>query len=287
MTIQDFIKEYNKKQSEINKPECKQIIALDLETTGLDFTSDKIIQIAATKYDGITLKPVEGFNTYINPGKNVSISLGGYLKCGITLNDLKDSPSFDYLADEFIEFLGDSSVGLIGYNIKGFDIPFLTKKLAQIGKQIDFTGRFIYDASEIEHYIHKADQISTFIRYYHQKPEELGLKPHDARFDIQMSMCIMNKQVENMGDNYNEYNLFTNIIDNNNFVKYHIVSGLAFDELNRTEQLVFTKGKYYNCPVFMVAKYDPEYIKWVFRKQSKECVNIIKEELKKHNIVIH
>lgn len=283
MTIQDFIKEYNKGQLENNKPECKQIIALDLETTGLDFPSDKIIQIAATKYDAVTLKPVEGFNTYINPGKNVNISLGGYLKCGITLNDLKDSPEFEDIAGEFIKFLGDNSVGLVGYNIKGFDIPFLTKKLAQISKHIDFTGRFIYDASEIEHYIHKADQISTFTRYYHQKPEELGLKPHDARFDIQMSMCIMNKQLENMGDNYNEYNIFTNIIDNNNFVKYHIVSGLVFDELNGTEQLVFTKGKYYNCPVFMVAKYDQEYIKWVFRTQSKECINIIKKELKKHN----
>lgn len=278
MTIQEFVSNYNKNKEKQDK--CKYLVTLDIESTGLDFNEDQIIQLAMIKYDAETLKPVEGFNTLFKPEIKVNISLGAYLKHGLSLDDLKDSPKFSELVDEVVEFFGGNETGIVGYNIKGFDLPFLSKKIRQCGfKHIDFTNRFIYDVYEIEKYYNGMDQCSVFERYYNKTPEAMGMKRHDARDDIKMSLCIMNKQLETHVDTEwradNICNNYNNIIDNNNFVEYKIIENTKFDNINNTKQLVFTKGKYYNCPVKLVNLYDKEYIKWVKRTQSQECIKEI------------
>lgn len=278
MTIQEFVSNYNKNKEESNK--CKYLVTLDIESTGLNFDTDQIIQLAMIKYDVETLKPIESFNTLFKPETKVDISLGAYLKHGLSLDDLKDSPKFSELVDEVIEFLGGNETGIIGYNIKGFDLPFLSKKIKQCGiRYIDFTERFIYDIYEIEKYYNGMDQCSVFERYYNKTPEDMGLKRHDARDDIKMSMYIMNKQLKTRisteSDADNIYTNYNNIIDNNNFIEYKLIKNTKFDNINNTKQLVFTKGKYYNCPVSLVNLYDKEYIKWVKRTQSQECIKEI------------
>lgn len=278
MTIQEFVSNYNKNKEKQDK--CKYLVTLDIESTGLDFNEDQIIQLAMIKYDAETLKPIEAFNTLFKPETKVNISLGAYLKHGLSLDDLKYSPKFSELVDEVMEFLGENETGIVGYNIKGFDLPFLSKKIRQCGfKHIDFTNRFIYDVYEIEKYYNGMDQCSVFEHYYNKTPEAMGMKRHDARDDIKMSLCIMNKQLETHVDTEwradNICNNYNNIIDNNNFVEYKIIENTKFDNINNTKQLVFTKGKYYNCPVKLVNLYDKEYIKWVKRTQSQECIKEI------------
>lgn len=278
MTIQEFVSNYNKSKEESNK--CKYLVTLDIESTGLNFDTDQIIQLAMIKYDVETLKPIESFNTLFKPETKVDVSLGAYLKHGLALDDLKDSPKFSELVDEVMEFLSGNETGIVGYNIKGFDLPFLSKKIKQCGfRHIDFINRFIYDVYEIEKYYNEMDQCSVFERYYNKTPESMGMQRHDAHDDIKMSLCIMNKQLETHITTECEAdticNNYNNIIDNNNFVEYKLIENTKFDNINNTKQLVFTKGKYYNCPVSLVNLYDKEYIKWVKRTQSQECIKEI------------
>lgn len=94
-------------------------VVVDIETTGLSPSEDKIIQLSAIKY--IDNKEIAVFNEYINPHTKLSdfiINLTGITQdivdCGKELNDIKD---------DFISFYGD--LPLVGHYINGFDIKFL------------------------------------------------------------------------------------------------------------------------------------------------------------------
>lgn len=94
-------------------------VVVDIETTGLSPSEDKIIQLSAIKY--IDNKEIAVFNEYINPHTKLSdfiINLTDIsqdvVDHGKELNDIKD---------DFISFYGD--LPLVGHYINGFDIKFL------------------------------------------------------------------------------------------------------------------------------------------------------------------
>ena len=99
-------------------------VSIDVETTGLDFKNDKIIEVSACKYINGQLN--DTFSSLVNPG--VSISPFITKLTGINNSDLFDKPSFNEISSEFIEFIKDQP--LIGHNVT-FDINFINKELNQ------------------------------------------------------------------------------------------------------------------------------------------------------------
>lgn len=98
-----------------------EFISLDIETTGLDFKSgDRIIQLSATHViDGVE---AEYFDTYVQG----TLAVDDFIQelTGITNQDLLNAPTLDQVRAEFVEFVGSHPI--VGWNIKRFDIPFLT-----------------------------------------------------------------------------------------------------------------------------------------------------------------
>ena len=108
----------------------KRNIVLDTETTGLSINEGhRIIEIGCVELinDKIT---GEKFHTYINPERSIPIETT--LIHGITDSDVQDQPIFAEIADEFLSFIGDST--LIIHNA-GFDISFLNHELKNINKK--------------------------------------------------------------------------------------------------------------------------------------------------------
>lgn len=103
-------------------------VVLDTETTGLNYKEgEKIIEIGCVEtYNGRITGSV--YQIYINPMKNVS--LGAFKVHGISNEFLKDKPTFDKIAQDLIEFLGDAP--LVIHNSK-FDVPFLNHELHLCG----------------------------------------------------------------------------------------------------------------------------------------------------------
>ncbi len=97
----------------------KPIVFIDLETTGLNPSADIIVEITLLKLD---LDGNEKFITkLINP--EVPIPEEATAIHGIRDSDVAGKPTFKECAQEIMVFLGDSDIG--GFNIKGFDLPFL------------------------------------------------------------------------------------------------------------------------------------------------------------------
>ena len=83
----------------LNKPLC----VFDLETTGLDISKDRIVQIAILKVHPDGKK--EELNLVINPQINISESNAAIH--GITNEIVKDAPTFKQAAKEIAEFIGE------------------------------------------------------------------------------------------------------------------------------------------------------------------------------------
>ena len=94
-------------------------VVVDIETTGLSPSEDKIIQLSAIKY--IDNKEIAVFNEYINPHTKLSDFIINLT--GITQDVVDHGKELNDIKDDFISFYGD--LPLVGHYINGFDIKFL------------------------------------------------------------------------------------------------------------------------------------------------------------------
>ncbi len=118
-------------------------IFLDIETTGLSFKDNhKIVEIACVEtLDFIPTKKV--FHKIINPNRSVPDE--AFKIHGFSTEFLKDKPSFNEIAEEFLNFIKNKD--LIIHNAS-FDIPFLNHELNLIKKE-SITNNKIIDTLEI------------------------------------------------------------------------------------------------------------------------------------------
>lgn len=111
----------------------KTYVAIDIETTGLNPKTDRIIEIGAIKIvDG---KTSDTFQTLINPRKNLSEFIENLT--GIRDEDLQDAPDIDEVMNEFLDFC-DGFI-LLGHNIM-FDYSFIKKNAVNLGMEFEKEG---------------------------------------------------------------------------------------------------------------------------------------------------
>jgi len=101
------------------KGSFESIVVIDTETTGLAPSKDRIIELAAVKFDNG--RPVAAFHTFVNPEKPLSAEAQSINK--ITENQLKDAPTISAVLPAFDEFVGSKSI-VVGHNLE-FDLKFL------------------------------------------------------------------------------------------------------------------------------------------------------------------
>jgi DNA polymerase-3 subunit epsilon/ATP-dependent DNA helicase DinG len=95
-------------------------VALDLETTGLEPSSDAIIEVAAVKFDqqGVVQ---ETFSTLVNPGRPIPYRI--QTLTGIAPEEVAEAPPMDAVAPRLQQFIADHPI--VGQNVLGFDLRFL------------------------------------------------------------------------------------------------------------------------------------------------------------------
>ncbi len=102
----------------------QELVAVDLETTGFDPETDRIIEIGAVRVrltpDGI--EPGERFNTFVDPGRDIGAPITRLT--GIHDRDLIGAPSAPDAVARFAAFAGDAT--FVGHNV-GFDLAFLER----------------------------------------------------------------------------------------------------------------------------------------------------------------
>ena len=128
----------------------RPLAIFDLETTGLNITQDRIVEIAVIKAypDGSE----EHFHRRINP--EMAIPNETSLIHGIYDQDIVNEPTFSEIADELVDFIGDAD--LAGYNSNKFDIPVLSEELLRVGNNFDVSNRKFVDVQNGWQIVHHA-----------------------------------------------------------------------------------------------------------------------------------
>jgi len=110
------------------------IVALDLETTGLDSSKDTIIEVALIKIDSQTFNVVDTYNTFINPEREIPEIISEITN--IRDVDVQDAPIFSGISSDIQNFIGD--LPILGHNTK-FDKDFL------VSHGIDLQNNLVLD----------------------------------------------------------------------------------------------------------------------------------------------
>lgn len=99
-----------------------EFVALDVETTGLKANRQRIIEIAAIRYRHGQVE--RSFETFLNPQRGIPEFITKLTT--ITNEHVREAPTFAQVADEVVEFIGDSLI--VGHNVR-FDISFMNAEL--------------------------------------------------------------------------------------------------------------------------------------------------------------
>lgn len=173
-------------------PLDRPLIIFDLETTGLAPGEDRIIEIAYEKIspDG----EIVAYCQRINPGK--PIPEGASRINGIFDRDVAESPSFAKLSYELWSMFEGADVG--GFNIIGFDLPFLRGEFAAVGKNFDFASKKVLDAKILYHKMEARDMfaprnLSAAYKHYCGKEHTTA---HTGAGDVRVTVEVLEKQLE-------------------------------------------------------------------------------------------
>lgn len=141
-----------------------KFISIDIESTGLDVTKDRIVQLALAVYDGlptIDSQPVEDIDLFFNPGFPMSPEV--IAVHGITDDKVKSAPSFSVVADKIAAKIEGAT--LIGFNLWRFDLPMLWEEFNRAGIQWDWTKHPIIDVGNIFKK-HEERTLAAAVRFY-------------------------------------------------------------------------------------------------------------------------
>jgi DNA polymerase III alpha subunit (gram-positive type) len=115
----------------------RDLLVFDLETTGLDYYSNEIIQIAALRLDKETLSEKGSFQSYVKPTHletaNPAAALVHQIDYQILMNELEIGAVLDKLEAQFPA----TEVILSSYNTV-FDVPFLSVAYKKLGRQMPY-----------------------------------------------------------------------------------------------------------------------------------------------------
>lgn len=169
----------------------KPIVFFDLETTGVNTSKDRIVQIALIKI--YPNGEQEQKSTLINP--TIPIPAGATEVHGITDEMVKDAPTFSQIAKSLLEQIGGCDLG--GYNSDSFDVPLLIEEFSRASIEYPREGDNInfVDALRFERLLNSHKLTDTYKRYTGKDLEGA----HDALNDVVATAEVVLSQIEKYG----------------------------------------------------------------------------------------
>ena len=227
----------------------KPLAFIDLETTGVNLSCDRIIEIAIVKILPDGTRQMK--SKILNP--QIPISKGSSDIHGFTDDMVQGLPIFKEVANELKQFI--DTADLSGYNSNRFDIPLLMEEFLRAGIEIDMTNRRMVDVQHIFHMMERRTLSAAYQFYCNKQLTDA----HSAEADANATWEILEAQTvryENLGNTLDSILAFTGEEKFVDFARRMIMD-------NDIE--VFNFGKHKGRPVADVLKAEPQYYDWMMK----------------------
>ena len=278
----------------------KPLVVFDLETTGLDIITDRIIQLSYIKVtpEGTEVRG----NHLINPERAIPAFVTDLT--GISDETVADQPTFKEMAPKLAESF--KGCDFAGFNSNRFDVPILAEEFLRAGVDFDFTKCRLIDAQTIFHKMERRNLAAAY-KFYCGREMDEDFEAHRADQDTEATYRVLFGELEmyseaNQDDpervlpnDVSELAAFSKQNDNVDFAGRMIWApivdkdGTPLSNADGTPQLqeVFNFGKYKDMPVSEVLHKDPGYYSWMlgaeFPNNTKQVLTRIRlREFNKH-----
>jgi len=241
------------------------LVFLDLETTGINIVTDRIVEIALLKInlDGSE----EDMLVRVNP--EMPIPEESSAIHGITNKDVENEPTFKEVAKNLAKFL--EGCDLAGFNSNRFDIPLLAEEFLRAEIDIDFKKRKFIDVQAIFHKMEKRT-LAAALKFYCNK--EL-IDAHSAMADTRATYDVLQSQLEQyQGIEYEDNKgkktvpIINDVEKLSEFSSYDknvdFVGRIVYNDEGVE---VFNFGKNKGIPVEEVLNDQPGYFGWIMNSE--------------------
>lgn len=228
----------------------RPIVFFDLETTGVDTSKDRIVEISMVKImpDGEEITKTRR----INPG--MPIPPEATAVHGITDDDVKECPRFAQIARSLEQFISGCDFG--GFNSNRFDLPVLVEEFMRAGIEVNFKRRKFIDVQNI---FHKKEQRTLVAAYKFYCDKDLD-DAHSAEADTRATYEVLKAQLDRYPDLENDVDALAEFSARGESVDY--AGRIVYDDKGVE---VFGFGKYKGRSVTEIFAAEPSYYDWMMK----------------------
>ena len=227
------------------------LVFFDLETTGTNINSDRIVEICYLKV--FPNGNEEAKTLRINPEMHIPEASSAVH--GIYDEDVVDCPTFKDVAKNIASDI--EGCDLAGFNSNRFDIPVLAEEFLRAGVDIDLMKRKFVDVQVIYHKLEQRT-LSAAYKFYCEKNLE---DAHTAEADTRATYEVLKAQLDRYADVLeNDINFLSNYSCYSRNVDF--AGRIVY---NDQDVEVFNFGKYKGVSVKEVLQKDPGYYSWIMQ----------------------
>jgi len=248
-------------QLNLTKPIC----FFDLETTGVNISKDRIVEISILK---VFPNGTEERKTWlVNPEMQIPKEVIAIH--GITNEKVANEPTFKAIAKDVHAMIKDSDLG--GFNSNRFDIPLLAEEMLRAELDFDMKNRVSIDVQTIFHKMEQRTLVAAYKFYCDKNLEDA----HSAEADTFATFEVLKAQLSKYDDLKNNTKFLAEFSSHKKFADF-----AGFINYNKANEECFSFGKHKNKRVVDVLEKEPGYFGWLlnadFPLYTKKVLTAIK-----------
>lgn len=251
----------------------RPLVFIDLETTGVSLSTDRIVEIALVKILADGSRQVK--RKLINPQMPIPKEASDIH--GISDEMVKGAPTFKQAGNEIKMFIENCDLG--GYNSNRFDIPILMEEFLRAGMDVDLSTRKMID---VQHIFYTMEPRTLTAAYKFFCGKEL-VEAHSAESDVNATIDVLMAQLERYEKLGNSVDSILGAIGEDKIVDY--ARRFSFNDAGKE---IFNFGKHKGRTVADVLKAEPQYYDWMMRGDfplhtKQKLTEILNRTLLKNN----
>ena len=230
----------------------RPMVFFDLETTGINISTDRIVEISIVKVmpDG-SIDRGQAFTKRINP--TIPIPAEATAVHHITNEDVAACPTFKQIAENLKKYI--EGCDFCGFNSNRFDLPLLAEEFLRAGVDVDFFKKAKY--VDVQNIFHKKEErtLVAAYRFYCDKDLEGA---HSAAADTMATYEVLCSQLDKYDDLENSVEYLSEFSTRSKTADF--AGRIDYNDKNEE---VFAFGKHKGLSVEEVFRKEPSYYNWI------------------------